>query len=234
MSATSRPHDNYRVAPVDEHGERTETFSWLSRVNRTFLKSQAATIRGLVLQRVSHVGTAWGGWPAFKPGVPGSGFRVQGSRAVAEPGTGNRPRGLARGPEPVEGEPGTLVVGARSLHGTPLIVSEFQTAPGGSSQSPKPKPTPPKQPLRLRRLEAQSRPCDYVMVVNNSQTEPAQAELTVRGREPKLHRVGWMNEEAEVLRGDGWQAAFAADSVAVRPWLAPGQMELYRAEMRDA
>jgi hypothetical protein len=28
--------------------------------------------------------------------------------------------------------------------------------------------------------------------------------------------------------GDGWEAQQSEDSVTVRPWLAPGQMELYR------
>jgi hypothetical protein len=60
-----KPHDNYRVAPIDEHGERTETFQWLSRVNRTFLKGSAAVVRKLALEKVSHVGTAWGGVALF-------------------------------------------------------------------------------------------------------------------------------------------------------------------------
>ena len=58
-----QPHDNYRVAPVDEHWERTETYEWLSRVNRTFLKWHAPVMRTLALRKVSHVGRAWGGIP---------------------------------------------------------------------------------------------------------------------------------------------------------------------------
>ena len=60
-----QPHDNYRVAPIDEHWERTESYEWLSRVNRTFLKSTAPLFQALTLRRVSHVGTAWGGVAAF-------------------------------------------------------------------------------------------------------------------------------------------------------------------------
>lgn len=60
-----RPHENYRVAPIDEHGERTETFAWLSRVNRTFLKGPAAVLQRLDLRRVSHVGQTWGGVAPF-------------------------------------------------------------------------------------------------------------------------------------------------------------------------
>ncbi|NLX07798.1 MAG: hypothetical protein GXY33_21880 [Phycisphaerae bacterium] len=60
-----QPHDNFRVAPIDEHWERTETFEWLSRVNRTFLKGPAETLAKLTLRHVAHVGRAWGGWPLF-------------------------------------------------------------------------------------------------------------------------------------------------------------------------
>ena len=60
-----RTHDNYRVSPIDEHWERTETFAWLSRVNRTFLKTTAPVLKDLKLRRVSHTGAPWGGLPAF-------------------------------------------------------------------------------------------------------------------------------------------------------------------------
>jgi len=156
------PHDNYRVSPIDEHGERTETFAWLSRVNRTFLKTHAERMRHLLLRTVGHVGTAQGGWPLFD-------------------GAG-------------------LVSRATTANGTPLIVSEFKHTNGA----------------------------DYVMVVNNSQTESDQATVWFRGRKPSVYRVGWMNVETPADRGDGWQAARGEDFVTVRPWLAPGQMELYR------
>ncbi len=57
------PHGNYRVPPIDEHWERTETFNWLSRVNRTFLKSVAPVFRTLEIQNAYHVGDVWGGFP---------------------------------------------------------------------------------------------------------------------------------------------------------------------------
>ena len=159
-----RPHDNYRVPPIDEHGERTETFAWMSRVNRSFLQGPAAVFAGLELRRVSHVGRAWGGFPAF--------------------------------------EPSTLVAGAKSLHGNDLVVSEFADAAGR----------------------------DFVAVVNNSQTDSTQAELTVRGGATRLLRVGWHAREEPVAGGDGWKAAADAAGVRIRPWLAPGQLELYRVE----
>jgi len=59
------PHENYRVSPIDEHGERTETYHWLSRVCRTFLNTHAPMMRQLSLKRVSHVGQVWGGWQEF-------------------------------------------------------------------------------------------------------------------------------------------------------------------------
>jgi len=60
-----QPHDNYRASPIDEHWERTETFEWLSRANRTFLKWHASTVSQMTLRKVSHVGEAWGGFPLF-------------------------------------------------------------------------------------------------------------------------------------------------------------------------
>ncbi len=68
------------------------------------------------------------------------------------------------------------------------------------------------------------------MVVNNSQSDSTQAEIWVRGDHPKLHQVGWMGEETLLSGGDGWQATGGTDYVVARPWLAPGQMELYRVE----
>jgi hypothetical protein len=156
--------DNYRVSPIDEHGERTETFEWLSRTNRTFLKTQAAVIQDLDLQKVSHVGRAWGGYP------------------------------LLDGRD--------LVIKAASKFGTDLIVSEFRHKNGD----------------------------DYVAVVNNSQTESTQIDLWIRGRRPRLYRIGWQAQESPVTCGDGWNVEQGEDFVAIHPWLAPGQLELYRVE----
>lgn len=154
------PGDNYRVPPIDEHGERTETYSWLSRVNRTFLASQAALFNDLVLRQVRHVGHAWGGYAAFD--------------------------GVGR---------------VREAHAdTDLILSEF--------------------------TDPQGRP--YLAVVNNSQTESTQPQLTIRGVRPQLYRVGWRGVEQLQTNVDGWSFQQGEDFVRVRPWLAPGQLELYR------
>jgi len=157
-----QPHDNYRVAPMDEHGERTETYAWLSRVNRTFLRWTAPVVKELTLRSVSHAGRAWGGFKLFA-------------------GSGRVSR-------------------AQSHHGTPLIVSEFRHTSGS----------------------------EYVMLVNNSQTESTQAEVWMRGSKPVLHRVGWGAAEATAAGGEGWQGAAGEDFTVAHPWLAPGQMELYR------
>jgi len=150
------PHDNARISPIDEHWERTETFQWLSRINRTFLKSTAAIVKDLALQKVSHVGKAWGGFPLFD----GSG----------------------------------LVSKIQSLNETPLIVSEFR----------------------------HSNENDYVMVVNNSQTDNTRADLWIKGRKPRLYHVGWRGEESQVVDDQG------NDCAMIQQWLAPGQMELWR------
>lgn len=150
------PHDNFRLSPIDEHGERTETFHWLSRVLRTFLKWHAPVMRNLTLRRAHHVGQSWASFPPLD-------------------GTG-----LIRSAEAPQ----------------PLIVSLF--------------------------ADRQDR--DYVAVVNNSQTTSAKATLTFSGRR-KLYRVAWGGKEEEVT---GAQLKADADSTCVSPWLAPGQMELYR------
>ena len=60
-----RPHDNFRLSPIDEHGRRTPTFDALARVCNSFLKGPAATIMDLTLRRVHHLGKVWGGVEAL-------------------------------------------------------------------------------------------------------------------------------------------------------------------------
>ena len=67
----------------------------------------------------------------------------------------------------------------------------------------------------------------YPMFVNNSQTQSTQARLWVGGCRPQLQRVDWLAAESPAGGGD-WRAEARADFVVVRPWLTPGQMELYR------
>lgn len=57
------PHVNYRLSPIDEHQERTETYHWLSRVCRTSLNWHMPLLQDLALKHVHHVGRAWGGVP---------------------------------------------------------------------------------------------------------------------------------------------------------------------------
>jgi len=59
------PHVNYRISPIDEHGERTSTYTSLSRIHRTFLKRQGEAMNGLTLDRVRFVNRAYGGFPLF-------------------------------------------------------------------------------------------------------------------------------------------------------------------------
>ena len=56
------PHGNYRVPPIDEHYERTETYAWLSRVNRTFHKTVGPVFAGLELRAAYHSGKTYGGF----------------------------------------------------------------------------------------------------------------------------------------------------------------------------
>jgi len=55
-------HDNYRVPPVDEHWQRTETFEWLARVNKTFAKWHGPAAANLKLQASYHVGKFYRGF----------------------------------------------------------------------------------------------------------------------------------------------------------------------------
>lgn len=57
-----RPHCNFRVSPIDEHGRRTATFDTLARVCHTFLKGPASVVQGLTLRSVHHFGRAYGGY----------------------------------------------------------------------------------------------------------------------------------------------------------------------------
>lgn len=162
------PHENYRVAPIDEHWERTETYERLSRVNRTFLKTHAPVLADLTLRFVGHVGTAWGGF-------------------TQTDGLGPLTRAVSK-------------------NKTPLIVSEFTDAAGRT----------------------------YVAVVNNSQTTSTQAELRFRSSGPFLYRIGWEGVERKVDRGDGWTPTVKDDTIIIHPWLAPGQMELFRMDSFQA
>ncbi|MBD3184150.1 hypothetical protein GF312_17835 [Candidatus Poribacteria bacterium] len=158
------PHDNYLVPPIDEHWERTETFEWLSRVNRTFLKWHGPVLLNLELQNVYHAGNVWAGYPKLGDN----------SKFVKN----------------IEGK-------------LPLIISEFKDNQGQ----------------------------DYVSIVNSSQTENDQAIVCWRGK-PGLYRAGWLDTETSAYPyvRDEANRRKPADEVMTGPWLAPGQMELYRVE----
>ena len=79
-----KPHRACRVSPIDEHGERTETFARMSRVNRTFLKWQAPVVQNLSFVRASHLNEVYGGWPAFDGSGPVSEARAEVPLIVSE------------------------------------------------------------------------------------------------------------------------------------------------------
>ena len=62
------PVSNYRLAPIDEFGERTETFTWMSRVNRHFQHQFGDFFMKANHIATCHVGHAWGGYETFEPG----------------------------------------------------------------------------------------------------------------------------------------------------------------------
>jgi hypothetical protein len=61
-----RPYDSYRLPPVDELGGRTETFGWLSRTDRTFLRAHADLLFGLERVGTMHATQVWGGFPGMR------------------------------------------------------------------------------------------------------------------------------------------------------------------------
>lgn len=60
---------NYRLAPIDEHGHRTETYAWLSRVQNTFQKQFGALFAQLTHDETFHTGKAYGGYPLLEEGA---------------------------------------------------------------------------------------------------------------------------------------------------------------------
>ncbi len=61
------PHSNYRVPPIDEFGERTETYTWLSRVNRHFQHQFGGFFLEAKHIATYHVGKSYGGFDLFEP-----------------------------------------------------------------------------------------------------------------------------------------------------------------------
>ncbi len=59
--------DNYRNAPINQLGERTEQFNWLSEVNRVFNNYVGETLHKLTIDTCYHVKKAYGGIPLFEP-----------------------------------------------------------------------------------------------------------------------------------------------------------------------
>ena len=62
------PKSNYRLPPIDEFGERTETFAHLSRVNRHFQAHMGEFFTDAKHIATYHVGKAYGGYPLFEAG----------------------------------------------------------------------------------------------------------------------------------------------------------------------
>ena len=60
-------HHNYRNMPINQLGERTEQFAWLSEVNRLFMKYCGKVINTLTIDKCYHVCKAYGGMPLFEP-----------------------------------------------------------------------------------------------------------------------------------------------------------------------
>ena len=75
----TEPHMNYRLNPIDEHWERTETFEWLSRQLRTFQKWHGPTLMKLTFQKAFFLlgGGPTGGYPTTIDSELVKGVRVR-------------------------------------------------------------------------------------------------------------------------------------------------------------
>jgi hypothetical protein len=62
------PMSNYRLPPIDEFGERTETFGWMSRVNRHFLHQFGDFFLNAEHKATYHTVKQYGGYAPFVPG----------------------------------------------------------------------------------------------------------------------------------------------------------------------
>ena len=62
------PKSNYRNPPIDEFGERTETFGWMSRVNRHFLHQFGDFFLHAEHKKTVHLGKAYGGYELWEAG----------------------------------------------------------------------------------------------------------------------------------------------------------------------
>ena len=67
---------NFRLSPIDEHGERTQTYTSISRIQRSFLKKEAPTLMKLKVTRIAHINRAYGGFNLFEQGDDDLLFRV--------------------------------------------------------------------------------------------------------------------------------------------------------------
>ena len=58
---------NYRNAPINILGDKTQEFYWLSEVNRTFNEYHGRVFADLTVDKCYHVNKSYGGVPLFEP-----------------------------------------------------------------------------------------------------------------------------------------------------------------------
>lgn len=62
-----QPHCNYRLAPVDEHWDRTQTYTDIRRIQKSFHRFYGDLFTRLVCTKVMFTGQAYGGGEMFSP-----------------------------------------------------------------------------------------------------------------------------------------------------------------------
>lgn len=72
--------DNFRLAPINEFWERTETYRRLSYINRQFLNTTAPVLNVLAFKQAYNIGLTWG-WGGYP-------FKADGRRVISATGPG--------------------------------------------------------------------------------------------------------------------------------------------------
>jgi hypothetical protein len=158
------PRSNYRLAPIDEHWDKTQLYDEIRRLQKGFHRRYGDLFTHLASTRVSFYPEPFGDGEVFSP-----------NETVSRIHAGDK---------------------------DPLLLGEF--------------------------VDLQGR--KYVMLVNNSMTEPFRVGITFPGASTKVYSWDWDGQEYE----GGAYSVNATErdetGLTIYHWLAPGQEAMYRVE----
>ncbi len=158
----SIPSNNYRNAPINEYGEKSPTYYYLSLILRRFHDMYGKLLMDLKFKSTYHFNKVYGGFEEFTVNTHN-------------------------------------IVCMRAAHNLPGIVSFFEDEEGQ----------------------------EYVMLVNNSQTDSDMFYMTVDKEITKINRIELNGERVTDFVAHHQDAFYRAEDNTVGVWLAPGQMEVF-------